>query len=123
VAVGEKDQRGTKDEAKEMETMEERLGSTIRQIRTKRGFTQAEAARRADVSSSYWAMIEQGKRSPNLAVLESIGRALGVPASILVFLSGRKDEFEKIDRSIAERMALLSWKLIDQDIDSDDRAN
>lgn len=91
----------------------DRLGSTIRQIRTKRGMTQSEVAKRAGVSASYWALIEQGKRVPNLDVVEAMGRALGVPASILVFLASDKTEMEQLDRGIAERLALLSWKLIE----------
>ena len=91
----------------------DRLGSTIRQIRTKRGMTQSEVAKRAGVSASYWALIEQGKRVPNLDVIEAMGQALGVPASILVFLASDKTEMEQLDRSIAERLALLSWKLIE----------
>ena len=75
--------------------------------------TQSEAARRAGLSGSYWALIEQGKRTPNLEVLEQIGEALGVPASILVFLASDMGELEKLDRSIAERLALLSWRLIE----------
>lgn len=102
-----------------MESSPMRLGSTIRQIRTKRGLTQAQAASRTGLSASYWALIEQGKRSPSLAVLEKMSHALNVPASILVFLSTNTDELERLDKSIAERMALLSWKLIEAD---DERA-
>jgi len=101
-----------------MKSREAQLGSTMRQIRSKRGLTQAEAASRAGLSSSYWALIEQGKRSPNLRVLEQIAKALGVPAGVLVFLSSNIAEFESLDREMAERMALLSWKLIETANDS-----
>jgi transcriptional regulator with XRE-family HTH domain len=99
-----------------------RLGSTIRQIRTKRGLTQADAARRACISPSYWALIEQGKREPNLTVVDAVGAVLGVPTSILVFLASDMAELEVLDRSIAERLALLSWKLIEAR-DADDLAS
>lgn len=92
-----------------------KLGSTIRQIRTKRGLTQAEAAKRARMSGSYWALIEQGLRKPNLAVVEDIAGALGVPVTILVFLASDMNELETVDRGLAERLALLSWKLMESD--------
>lgn len=98
-----------------MATSMKRFGGTVRQIRSKRGITQAEAAAKAEVSASYWALIEQGKRSPNLTVLENIAGALGVPASILVFLASDMTEFERVDKSVAESMALLSWKLLEAD--------
>lgn len=89
------------------------LGAVIRQIRSKRGLTQAAAAEMAGVSSSYWALIEQGKRTPNLNVLEQLARALNVPSTILVFLSSDFNSMERVDQSVAERLALLSWKLIE----------
>lgn len=105
-----------------MSATQVKLGPTVRQIRSKRGLTQSEAASRAGLSTSYWALIEQGKRVPNLEVVEKMARVLRVPISILVFLASDMAELEKLDRSIAERLALLSWKLIeseDEDIASD----
>lgn len=98
-----------------MATNERKLGRTVRQIRSKRGLTQAEAAARANMSSSYWALIEQGLRTPNLAVVEDVAAALGVPVTVLVFLATDIQQLESIDRGVAERLALLSWKLMESD--------
>ncbi len=95
-----------------MATSMKRFGSTVRQIRSKRNLTQAKAAERAGLSASYWALIERGERSPNLTVLERMAEALGVPASVLVFLASDLTDFERVDKSVAESMALLSWKLL-----------
>lgn len=95
-----------------LSTITNRLGTTIRQVRSKRGLTQREAALLAGLSGSYWALIEQGKRDPSLQVIERIGKALGLPISLLVFLASDMHDLESVDRSIAERLALLSWKLL-----------
>lgn len=97
-----------------------RLGATVRQIRSKRGMTQGEAASRAGLSTSYWALIEQGKRVPGLDVVGKVAHALRIPTSILVFLASDMSEIEKLDRSIAERLALLSWKLIEREVEDAD---
>lgn len=93
-------------------TVEARFGETVRLIRQRRGLTQSSAAKKAGVSASYWALIEQGKRAPGLEIVERISGALDIPATVLFFLSGDMGEMEKLDRDIAERLALLSWKLI-----------
>lgn len=97
-----------------MTTFTENFGGTIRQVRSKRGLTQREAARRAGVSGSYWALIEQGKRDPSMHVVEKMSASLGLPVSILVFLASDLSKLEAVDRGIAERLALLSWKLIEE---------
>jgi len=54
------------------------LGPQIQQLRRRRGLTQAELAKRADLSRIYIAKLESGDRvAPSLAVLERIARALG----------------------------------------------
>ncbi len=54
------------------------LSTQIRQLRTRRGLTQAELARRARLSWIYIAKIEGGDReSPSLPALGRIARALG----------------------------------------------
>lgn len=104
-----------------MATSMKRFGSTVCQVRSKRGLTQAEAARRADLSAALWVQIERGERSPNLAVLEDIAEALEVPACILVFLASDGSEFERVDERVAESVALLSRKLLEtQDLPGGD---
>ncbi len=54
------------------------LSAQIRQLRTRRGVTQADLARRAGLSWIYIAKLEAGDRvSPSLRALERIARALG----------------------------------------------
>ncbi len=64
--------------------MPDRAVSTqIRQLRTRRGLTQADLARRARLSWIYIAKLEGGDRvSPSLPALERIARALGTKLRI-----------------------------------------
>ncbi len=55
-----------------------RLAKQIRELRLKRALTQAELAKRADLSWIYVAKLEGGDRlSPSLPTLNRIARALG----------------------------------------------
>jgi len=54
------------------------VGPQIQQLRRRRGLTQAELAKRAELSWIYIAKLEGGDRvSPSMPALERIARALG----------------------------------------------
>ncbi len=52
------------------------LGERLRVIRTKKGLTQEEVARRADTERGYYAKLEQGYALPSLKLLEKILKVL-----------------------------------------------
>jgi DNA-binding XRE family transcriptional regulator len=57
----------------------------LRQLRTARGWTQAQLARRAGITVPYLSMLESGvRREPSLSVLRRLARALGVPTVALL---------------------------------------
>ncbi|HKV70035.1 MAG TPA: helix-turn-helix transcriptional regulator [Gemmatimonadales bacterium] len=60
------------------------LGSTIRRFRLAGGLSQAELARRADVSASFMSRLERDTREPTLGVLRRIAEQLQVPFGILL---------------------------------------
>ena len=60
-----------------------RLGMRLRDLRTGRGWTQDELARRAGLSKSYLSRIEDGERQPSLASLLSLAQAYGIPLAAL----------------------------------------
>lgn len=61
-------------------------GSTIKRLREERGLTQAELARRLDVSSKTISKWETAKGFPDISLLEPLAAALGV--SVMELLSG-----------------------------------
>jgi transcriptional regulator with XRE-family HTH domain len=60
------------------------MGQVIKQIRTARGFTQAELAARAKVTKNYITMLERGAGDPSISVLRRLAKALDVPAGLLL---------------------------------------
>jgi len=61
------------------------LSIIITKLRERQGLTQRDLAKRAKVTAAYVAMIETGvRKSPSLAVLERLAKALGVPVTALL---------------------------------------
>jgi transcriptional regulator with XRE-family HTH domain len=57
----------------------------IKRLRTERGLTQVELAKRVKVTQTYVAKIEGGDRvNPSLPVLKRLAKALGVPVTDLL---------------------------------------
>ena len=60
------------------------LGSRLRKARITRGFSQQRLADRTHLSRIYIAKLETGERTPSLAVLERLAKALRLkPADLL----------------------------------------
>lgn len=103
-------------------------GDTIREIRTKKGITQIELAKAANIAVNSLRLYEQGKRYPKHATLRKIADALGVPASALrpaftetwgdtVFShkpgeSGYMREFRDLSSELIEAQASLFYYIL-----------
>jgi transcriptional regulator with XRE-family HTH domain len=62
-----------------------KLKTVLRELRAKRGWSQAKLATEAQVTGAYIAQIETGKKkNPSLGVLKRLARALGVPVTELL---------------------------------------
>ena len=62
-----------------------RLRRVLKTLREGKGLTQAELAKKAQVTQSYVAMLEGGeKQNPSLAILQRLAKALGVPVTALL---------------------------------------
>jgi transcriptional regulator with XRE-family HTH domain len=70
-----------------MANIREILAKNIKENRKKSGMTQAELAEKADISTTFLAMIELGKKFPSTEVLDRIAAALNIEASALFFTS------------------------------------
>jgi transcriptional regulator with XRE-family HTH domain len=60
------------------------LGEEIRKARLKAGLTQEELAFRAGVSRQYVSLLELDEKSPTVAVLIRLGKAMGTSAGGIV---------------------------------------
>lgn len=56
----------------------EQVGMRIRELRTRKGFSQEKLALEAEIDRTYLAGIENGKRNPTLKSLEKILRTLEI---------------------------------------------
>ena len=65
------------------------LGTRIASLRQGRGLSQAELARKLNISTSTVGMYEQGRREPSVDTLIALAREFGVSLDYL--LSGRPD--------------------------------
>lgn len=92
------------------------VGSRLREVRKKSGFSQRELAKRAGVTNSTISMIEKNSVSPSVSSLKKV--LSGIPMSLMEFFdseeSARVDipvvytEDEFLDSSVNE----IEWKLI-----------
>jgi len=61
-----------------------KLGENLKKIRTEKGITQIEVARRLDVDRSFVSNIENGKNNPTLSTITSLAKVLNVSTSELL---------------------------------------
>ena len=60
------------------------LGKELRILRQRRGLTQERLASQALLHPTYISMLENGRKSPTVDVLERIARVLGIKISTIV---------------------------------------
>jgi transcriptional regulator with XRE-family HTH domain len=79
-------------------------GRAIKTIRTARGIPQKELARMLELDASYVSLIEAGKRTPSLEVMEGIAQKLEVPLYLLMLMGAGEEELKGIPEAEAERL-------------------
>lgn len=58
------------------------LGNKLKLAREKKKMTQAEVAKKADLNTNYYAVIERGEVNPSVETLSKILEALGVKLTL-----------------------------------------
>lgn len=89
------------------------LGKAIKICREQKGLSRTDLANKADISLSYLSLLEKDNRDPSISKVKDISDALEVPTSILMFLASDKKEIESISPELAEKLSLLSLKLME----------
>lgn len=92
----------------------------IRIARAVSGLQQKELAQKAKLTSSYISLVETGKRSPSIASLSKISRALEIPEHLLTLLAADSDDLDKVNPAEIESVArsLMRVLLESSDIDT-----
>lgn len=88
------------------------LGKAIKLCREQKGFSRSEFSEKTSLSVSYLSLLENDKRDPSFSKVEKIAEALGIPLSVLLFLAADRSELETINPELAEKLSLLTLKLI-----------
>ena len=73
-----------------MASLQQQIGSRIKELRRLKGYTQAELAELTDISTNYVGYIERGERTVSLQTLERLAHVLGVEVSTLFLFRARE---------------------------------
>ena len=72
--------------------MEHDYAKAFRIVRAAFNMRQADLAQRLDITPSQLSLIEAGKRSPSLRVVNALARAVGMPAALVTLLASSPEE-------------------------------
>lgn len=81
------------------------IGQTIKRIRKQKGIKQYIFAKQSNITPAYLSQIENNLKEPNLSTLNKISESLGVPLSILFFLSLDSKDVKSEKRAAFEIIA------------------
>mgnify|MGYP001583642306 CR=1 FL=1 len=73
-----------------MSSLQQQIGSRIKELRQLKGYTQAELAELADLSANYIGYIERSQRTISLQTLERLAHTLGVELGTLFLFRARE---------------------------------
>lgn len=90
------------------------IGNAIQLSRTKRKLSQAELAKRADISVSYLSLLERSRRDPPLSTLQRLASALGMPLEILFFLGAESSDLSGLNKELAGQLAYAALELLNE---------
>jgi transcriptional regulator with XRE-family HTH domain len=85
------------------------IGSTIKDLRQKKGLKQLDLAALCDITPSYLSQIEKNIREPNMSTLKIIAEKLDIPLPFLMFLSIEEEDVKEEKRE-AFKLILPSIK-------------
>ncbi|MFK8010318.1 MAG: helix-turn-helix domain-containing protein [Saprospiraceae bacterium] len=76
------------------------IGSAIKKIRLKKNIKQVTLAKESGISVSYLSEIENGKKNPDVRIINQISDALSIPVSFLYFAAFEKNELNIVEKRI-----------------------
>lgn len=90
------------------------LGRAVKLCRTGRGLTQADLAKRAQISPATVSLIETGERDASLATIKNIAMALGMPLEILVFLASDQGELSGLPDALRQMLSDVAMGVLNE---------
>ncbi len=94
-------------------------GRALRIVRTARGLSKSDLAKRLRIGASHLSLIEAGKRNPSIDVLEELSTALRVPPHLFTILASDPEDLERPGN--AEHVSTLAHSLVRLLVAADDQ--
>ena len=97
--------------------MSDSFGATLTRIRTARGVSQSELARRTGQEHSFYSRLQHGHRQPSLATVEAIAAALGCTPGerdALLLAAGFAPRILVEEPAVGELVALMASDALDE---------
>jgi len=91
-----------------------KIGRALRVVRSAKGWTQGELAKRAEFDPSTISLIEAGKRQPAMRAVERLARVLGVPFHLLMLLAADDGELRELSAGQAEEVGRTLLRLVNE---------
>ncbi len=78
----------------------------IRLVRSTKGLSQKDLAKKSKIDPSFLSLIERDKRLPGTKTLEMLSKALGVPLYLIILLASEKKDL----RGLSEKQSAILGK-------------
>lgn len=88
------------------------IGRAIKLGRKAKNLTQSDLAKRAKLSVSYICLLENGKRDPNISILEKLSKALQISVPILIFIGTEENDLPELSKKLTTKFKKLTLELI-----------
>jgi len=89
------------------------FSKTLEKCRKHKQMSKKDLAIKIGKSAPYITLLEQGKREPNLSLIEDICSALEIPTSVFMFLASQNQDIA-ISDELADKIEKLMYQLIDE---------
>ncbi len=90
------------------------IGDAVKALREAKKIKQGELAKLCGITQTYLSQIENNKKRPNFNMLEKIGKCIGVPIPVLMFLSLSEDDVDDSKKALFKVMKPSIEKFIDE---------
>jgi transcriptional regulator with XRE-family HTH domain len=82
--------------------MEQEFGKALKMLRKDRGYSQEELAARSNLHRTYISLLERGQKSPSLATICRVAKALEVKPHELISLAEELMKQEDLNKEMSE---------------------
>lgn len=80
------------------------IGRAIKNLRVSKGVKQRELSDLCNITQTYLSLIENGKKKPNIGLIEKISTNLEIPLPVMFFQSLTEDDVEGSKKEIFRLM-------------------